>query len=284
MNFFSKKCLVCVRGPPLPTEGILLGMPSSPSPSLDTHTFLLTVSTKGDISPECIKTLVKHFRSVTVHAYVVTEHGESGKLHLHGVLVYKEPRNPKKLHENLWDRQVKPHHPDSIGRYAVKFQVCPGHDWYDTYLQKECDATVVLDTYDREAVTPYFPTAAVQQVLVELHQAKGKKSCNEWWDKHSSAWEGSAFENTPEGAACYFKQCFLDGSVNRIKRQRDLVDAARGLWEHRNRIVTLSEREIWMLKQLEDGPSFECHGVSGGAPGDSKRLWKDKDFRDPPSI
>lgn len=218
---------------------------------------MLTVSTKGDISPECIESLVKHIDSTTVYCYVVTEHGESGKLHLHAVLVYKKDRQSKKLHENIWERQVKPHHPDSIGRIAVKVQVCPGHDWYDTYLKKESECSVVLARYPREAVTPYFPTAAVQQALVELHQAKGKKSCNEWWDKHAAAWTDTTYVNTPEGAHEYLEFCWLNGTSPRITDPRRSTQIAMGLFRHRNRLISCTERVSWLLKQLEDGPSYD---------------------------
>jgi len=245
-------------------EGSPLGMSSPSSPSLSTRAFLLTISTKNDISPECIASLKKHIKNTTVHAYVVTEHGSTGKLHLHAVLIYKDSRLSKKLHENLWDRYVKPHHPESIGSVAVKVQVCPGHDWYDTYLQKEQDSTVVLDTYSREEVTPYFPDATVQQALLELHQAKGKKSCNEWWDKHVQAWSDTSFTDTPDGALCYFKSCWLDGSTARVTDPRRSTQLARGLYEHRHKIVTCTERELFLLKQLEEGPSYEVPGSIRG--------------------
>lgn len=241
-----------------------MGMPSPSSPSLKTHTFSLTVSVKGDISPECIKSLKNHIEGSTLYAYVVTEHGKNGQLHLHAVLVYKGPRLWNKIRENIWERYVKEYHPDSVGSVAVKVQVCPGHDWYDEYLQKEDDATVVLDTYVREAVTPYFPSAAVQQALVELHQAKGKKSCNEWWDKHVKAWSECPFTDTPDGALCYLKQCWLDGTSPRITDPRRSTQIARGLFEHRHRIVTCTEREQFLLKQLEEGPSYEVSGSIRG--------------------
>lgn len=240
-------------------EGSPLGMPSPSSPSLNTRAFLLTISTKDDISPACIASLKKHIKNTTVHAYVVTEHGSTGKLHLHAVLVYKESRLSKKLHENLWDRYVKPHHPDSIGHVAVKVQVCPGHDWYDTYLQKEQDATVVLDTYSREEVTPYFPDATVQQALLELHQAKGKKSCNDWWDKHVQSWTESTFVNTPEGAHEYMENSWLNGTSPRITDPRRSSQIAFGLYRHRNKLVACTERVSFLLKQLEDGPSFDAN-------------------------
>lgn len=236
-------------------------MPSVPHPSLDTRAFLVTVSTKGDISPECVKDLVKHWSKTTAQAYAVTEHGDSGKLHLHAVVLYKESRSSRKIHENLWDRYVKKHHPDSIGKFAIKVQVCPGNKWYDEYLQKEADCTIVLDTYDREAAEEYFPTAAVQEALMATGDRKGVSAgCNQWWDKHVTAWMASAFTDTPEGALCYMKQCWRDGTSPIIKDPRHSTHVARALYEHRHKIVTCTERERFLLKQLEDGPAYDVPG------------------------
>jgi len=237
-------------------------MPSVPQPSLNTRAFLLTVSTKGDISPECIKALASHFCKTTDYAYVVTEHGDTGKLHLHAVLLYKDPRHSKKLHENIWDRYVKPHHPDSIGKVAVKVQVCPGNKWYDDYLKKETDCTVVMDSYDREAAESYFPSPEVQEVLMAAGNRKSvSSSCNQWWDKHVAAWIESPFTNTPDGALCYMKQCWRNGTSPIIKDPRHSTHVARALYEHRNVIVTCTERELFLLKQLEEGPTYDVPGT-----------------------
>lgn len=245
------------RGPPRTVEGNTLGMPSVPHPSLDTRSFLLTVSTKGDISDDCVKSIVKHIKSTTVHAYVVTEHGESGKLHLHAVMIYKDPRSSKKLHENIWERQVKTFHPDSIGRIAVKVQVCPGNDWYDTYLQKEQDHTVHLDTYDREAVQEYFPEPAVQEALMAKSGPKGVACA--WLEQDVGTWTTSTFENTPEGALMYLKhRMFVLRNMIPISDPRKRTEKALMYWEYRNQNISPSEREIFLLKQLQDGPSYDA--------------------------
>lgn len=237
-------------------------MPSTLNPQLETKTFLVTVSTKGDVSQECVKALVKHWSKTTVHAYAVTEHGETGKLHLHAVLVYKDHRMSKKLHENFWERYVKPNgHEDSIPKYAVKVQVCPGNRWYDEYLKKEADCTVVLDTYDREAAEAYFPSQAVQEALVELGDRKGVSTgCNSWYDAQVAAWVAGPFDDTPEGALCHMKQTWRDGTSMIIKDPRHSTHTARALYEHRHKIVTCTERERFLLKQLEDGPCYDVPG------------------------
>jgi len=244
-------------------------MPSLPHPSLDTRAFLLTISTKGDISDECVSAVVKHIKATTKHAYVVTEHGESGKRHLHAVMLYKDPRTAKKLHENIWDRQVKPFHSDSIGRVAVKVQVCPGNTWYDEYLKKETDVQIHLDTYDREAALEFFPTEAVQEALMAKHEQKGL-ACP-WLEQDTGTWATSTFENTPEGALMYLNhRMYVLKNMVPIADPRKITEKALMYWKYRNGVISPSERELWLLKQLQDGPSYDvprpARGPESSAP------------------
>lgn len=249
--------------PPPATDDYLLGMSSAHHSSLSTRAFLLTVSVKGDISDDCQKSLVKHIRATTVHAYVVTEHGESGKLHLHAVLLYKDPRCTKILQSNVWERQVKKFHPDSIGKIAVKVQVCPGNKWYDEYLQKEQDCTVLLDTYDREAALDFFPTEAVQESLMATHKLKGF-ACP-WLEQDIGTWAGGAFENSPEGALIYLNhRMYVLKNMVPIADPRKITEKALMYWKYRNGVVSPTERELFLLKQLQDGPSYDVPTIRRG--------------------
>jgi len=238
-------------------EGAPLGTPSSSTtltltrPNLretfETRTFLLTVSVPGDISDDCVKGLVKYIRRATVHAYAVTEQGESNRRHFHAVMVYKDVMLAKKIRENIWDRMVKPHHPDAKGFVAVKVQVCPGHDWYDTYLQKEKDCQVHLDTYDRDKITDFFPTVAVQEAL----QAKAvtAKHAAPWLSIDVDVWSSMAFENTPEGALSYLKhRMFVARDMVPIADKRKLCEKAFMYYEYRNGIVEPTVDELRRLK------------------------------------
>jgi len=234
-----------------------LGMSSiSHSSNLETRAFHVTISTRDDVSPECIKELVKHFSKTTDYAYAVTEHGESGKLHLHAVLLYKKSRSSGKLHANLWDRYVKPHHPDSKGRYAVKVQVCPGNKWYDEYLKKEADCTVVLDTYDRDASDEYFPSPVVQEALMEAGKRKGLPA--PYIEDHVTAWVASSFENSPEGALTYLQHCmYVAKTMVPLDDLRRLTSKSVMYWKYRNGICVPTERESYMLRQLVEGPTYD---------------------------
>lgn len=244
---------------------------------------MITISTRGDVSAETQDLFIKWVKKTSEMGYVVAETGESDKRHLHAVVLFKDPRLSKKLHENIWDRFVKPYHPDSIGRVAVKVQVCPGNDWYNEYLKKETGVEVLYDAYDPADAESYFPTREVQEALMATKKCTGV-ACPHL-EHDITTWTGSPFENSPEGALCYLKdRMFVVKNMVPIADPRKLAEKAHMYWQYRNGINTPTEREMFLLKQLREGPSFEVHPVGGGAPGDSKRMWKDKDFRDPPSI
>lgn len=266
-----------------------MGMPSFSLPSkLDTRTFLLTVSVREDISPECQEAIVKWARKNTHMNHIVLERGENAKLHLHAVLIFKDPRLSKKIHENVWDRFVKRYHSDSIGKYAVKVQVCPGNDWFNTYLQKESDVEVLSSNYDPAEAEAYFPTSEVQTVL--MAQGGGEstpKNCNAWWDWIIDAWSKSDFPNEPAGALSQLSVMMDENKIRVMKDDRCLTDTAYALWRRRNKIVAPSPHQLMLLRRKDQDYSYECPGpvpVGGGAPGNSKKMWCAKDFSKDPSI
>lgn len=214
---------------------------------LNTKTFLMTVSVPGDISTECVTAISKWVRKTTVHAYVVTERGESDRAHLHACLVYKEPREPRKIRDNVWARFVKVFHSDAKPNIAVKVQVMPGHDWYDTYLQKECDKDVHVDTYDREKITDYFPPAAVQEELQT--RAAASKVAAPHILKDVTLWESLVqFDNTPLGALEYLRhRMFVLRDMIPIADDRKLTDKAYIYWCYRNKVITASANQIRLL-------------------------------------
>lgn len=159
--------------------------------------FNLTVSVKEDISDECVKAVVKWIKKNALHAFVVLEQ-ETSKRHLHAALFFKDPRSSKKLRENIWDRQVKPHHPTSIGRVAVHLQASPGRKWLDEYLLKEDSRDLLLDTLpdEKDELTPFFPSAETQAALmaakdkvVDVFYATHEVVYKEWL--HENVWVSS---------------------------------------------------------------------------------------------
>lgn len=260
-NYFNKKKKKHVldqtsEAGPLGTASFL--MPQE----LETHAFQLTVSVKGDLSPECQEELVKFIRKNTVMHYIVIEFGESNRRHMHALLVYKAPRVSRKIQTNVWERFVKPYHSDSLPRYAVKVQVCPGNDWYDEYLRKDGSREVLSDTWNREDACSYFPSQPVQEALMVTSKMSGV-ACP-WLDKDILAWSASTFENTPEGALMFLKsRMFVEKNMVPIQDLRKRTEKAVMYWEYRNGVISPSERELFLLKQLQDGPAYDAPTVRG---------------------
>lgn len=255
---------------PKNVEAVPLGSASklqASSTRLAIRAFLLTVSVKGDLSKDSEDKIVKWIRKNALMFYAVAETGESGRRHLHACLVFKDPRDPKQLKDNVWHRFVKDHHPDSLPRIAVKVQACPGNKWYDEYLKKEKDVDVLLDNWNREEAEDYFPTEQTQQALRTLASRKGE-ACP-WLTEDVLNWEQSTFENTPEGAGMYLKhRMYVARNMVPIGDPKKLAEKAVVYWNYRNRVFSLSERELWMIKQNQDGPSYDpvCRASNSAAP------------------
>lgn len=236
---------------------------------LETKSFLLTVSVKGDLSVESEEKVVKYLRKNTLMHHAVIEMGEHHRRHLHACFIYKEGCHKHKVQNNVWTRFVKPYHEDSIGKFAVKVQVCPGNKWYHEYLQKEQDVQVLSTNWDPSAAEEHFPTPAVQEAL-QAKASINKTACPAV-EARVIEWSTSSFENTPEGAAMFIKHCMnVAKTMVPISDKRKLVEKARMYYEYRNGITFLTERELWLLKQLDDGPSYDvptlARAPNGAAP------------------
>jgi len=167
------------------SEGQALDSPSTLSPQVITRTFLLTVSVKGDLSEESYTKITNYVKKCK-YGYVVLETA-ANKIHLHACLAFETHRNESKLRENIWDRYVKKHHPDSIGEVAVKMSVQYNHTWYDEYLSKEEERRVLYDNYDRDAITSLFPDAHTQDILQSAGKHVPRGPCATMLD-HESRW------------------------------------------------------------------------------------------------
>lgn len=249
--------------------------------NFETKSFLLTVSVKGDLSIECEEALVKYLRKNTLMHHVVIEHGASGKRHLHACFIFKRSQHRHKVENNLHERFVKPFHADSPQRFATKVQVCPGNDWYTSYLVKEQDVQVLSSTWDPATAVAHFPTQQVQEAL----QAKSKMASvsSPHIEKRVAEWIASSFENSPEGSLRFLKHCmYVDKSMIPIADPRKLTEKAFMHYQYRNGVTDPTERELWLLKQLQEGPSYDgsvCHHPVGNPTG-SQKLWSEKVFKD----
>lgn len=159
--------------------------------------FNLTVSVRENISDACIKALKTFIKKVCLWYYIVLERGESGKLHMHACLFFKDSRDKKKLRENIWDRFVKPYHSTSIGRIAVHIQAMPGTKWIDEYLLKEEGVEVLEQVLPpaKADLEEFIPTQEVQDMLIKAAE-KEQKSTDPFYAMHEVAYKQWLHENT----------------------------------------------------------------------------------------
>lgn len=155
--------------------------------------FNLTVSVKEDISDECVRAIKKWLTKNVKWVHCVVEQ-EASKRHLHAALFFETPRDKKKLRENLWDRQVKPFHPTSIGRIAVHLQASPGRKWIDEYMSKEDNVEVVMTHMpeDTTELDGYFPSEETQAILMSAKD----KVVDAFYATHEVVYKEWLHENT----------------------------------------------------------------------------------------
>lgn len=208
--------------------------------------FNLTVSVKEDISDECVRAIKKWLTKNVTYVHCVLEQ-ETSKRHLHAAIYFKEPRDKKKLRENLWDRQVKPFHPTSIGRVAVQIQAAPGRKWIDEYLQKENNVEVILSILpeDRSELDEYYPDEETQVMLrsakdktVDVFYATHEVVYKEWL--HENTWSSST-----QTAHEYFSmRMFVRKDMRVIADSRRVHQMAVALHKYATETYKLTNLEI----------------------------------------
>ena len=135
--------------------------------------FLITVSFRTDINDECIKWIKKYLGNNAKYHYTVVEHGESGVAHLHTIFYTDEAKNGADIKNQWWKALDPKQNDDSKRKYAIKVNVCHDQTWYDEYLKKENDCTIITDEWPRDetVLTSYYPDEATQKALQAIGKA-----------------------------------------------------------------------------------------------------------------
>jgi len=231
---------------------------------LNQSTFQMTISPKGDVSPECESALIKWIKKTTSYAYVVAERGKNGQRHLHMCLAFEAPRSKQCMQEDTWKFRVKKWHGDSVGKYAVVVTTMYDHRWYDEYLKKESEVEVLYDEYDRDAVSKLFPAPEVQQLLIE---SKGKKVCDTYMHEHCLLWTETSLPVSVAGALQYLRErMFKEKSMMVIQDERRVRQLALALYRYRSCDVSTSvEDDEWLNRCDPVRGSLYIHGQQSAA-------------------
>lgn len=208
--------------------------------------FNLTVSVRGDITDECVKAIKKWLTKNATYVHCVVEQ-ETSKRHLHAAMFFKEPRDKKKMRENLWARQVKPFHPTSVGSAACQVQAAPGRKWIDEYLHKEDTVERVLSVLpdDLDDLNEYYPDEATQQMLmaakdktVDVFYATHEVVYKEWL--HENTWSSS----TQTAHEYFCMRMFVRKDMRVIADSRRVHQMAVALHKYSTETYKLTNLEI----------------------------------------
>lgn len=208
---------------------------------LEIQAFLVTLSPKEDIEDRVVQAMLKWLKQHCIMSYAVIEHGRSGKKHLHALMITKEPREKKRLHDDFW-RKVARYHPTSIGSIAVKVQTAPGNDWYHDYLRKEEGVEIIKNDWDAERAERYFPTPEEQAFLMAAYK---NKSVNAYYEDLKTKWIAMYPEDdTYESAIRFIHRRMFDGDMRAIVDDRKVCQLA--MYLHRFRKNEVEPTEVHM--------------------------------------
>lgn len=204
--------------------------------------YQLTISTKGDVSDQTVKSVKKWLTKKCQYVYAVIEYG-AGKKHLHAAMYFKDPQDKKNLRDYVWSKLVRPYHPDSVGSIAVVIQVMPGDKWVKEYLHKEKDCEVLINDLplppedgghdDDETLNNFYPTQEQQDALMA---AKGKEFPGDKFlnahELHYRKWlDDKGYQASTIGNATqYWLWCVnFDRSMPRMRDSRSYVNMGLAL-------------------------------------------------------
>lgn len=135
--------------------------------SVPLRSLKVTLSVKGDICDETVKRFCKWASKATM--YHVVEEFTNDRRHVHALLCYEKAVLAASVQENVYKRFVKPFHPDSIGKFAVKVNANYDNKWITSYLSKETSTKVIVSQYDACREADYYPPKEVQLLLQNVN-------------------------------------------------------------------------------------------------------------------
>jgi hypothetical protein len=79
---------------------------------------------------------------------------------------------------------------------------------------------------------------------------------NQEWERDTAKWVSSEFENSPEGALGFLRDCmYVKCNMKRLKANGTWIkNKALNLWRYRNKIINVSASELKYLAKLKGKP------------------------------
>ena len=76
-----------------------------------------------------------------------------------------------------------------------------------------------------------------------------------WLEQDVATWTGSTFEDTPQ---------YVAKNMVPIADPRKITEKVLVYWKYRHGVVSPTERELFLLKQLQDGPAYDVPVIRRG--------------------
>lgn len=214
--------------------------------------FNLTISTKDDVSDDTVKKVTRWITKSCSHFLVVCEN-DTGKRHLHAALFFSEPKDKKKLRENIWQRYVKDNHPTSIGKFAVHMQASPGAKWVSDYLHKDANKEEIAASlpFDLHDLDEFYPCVDEQALLmkatdkvVDVFYANHEATYKEWLS------ENSWFSSTQTAHEYFCMRMFVAKDMRVIADSRRVHQMSVALHKYSVESYKLTNLEISIDKSF----------------------------------
>ena len=146
------------------------------APKYHLQAFKFTFSFKTDLPTEVIDYVKNWLKNNADYHYSVTEHGNSGVLHMHNLVYTKKRKCHGDIKLVFWRALKKYAELDGSEQFCcIQINAAFNAEWRDKYLQKEVDHTVITDVWPADGntgVTKYYPDAATQKALEAIGKAK----------------------------------------------------------------------------------------------------------------
>lgn len=216
------------------------------------HTWLCTISPKGDIDNECAQLLLRYFVKKCHFIYCVLETSDTGKLHLHASVCFKKQNSEKNIKDSCW-KIVHKYHSDAVRSVAVDLHVQYDHRWKDSYLVKTDTCQVLFDNYNHEEVQKFFPSPEQQAALVRVTQTRrGDHALDPFWSKLLKGFEEYTSETSYTSALEYLRYgMYVSYQLRIVRDPRTLCQMADVLRRLRTKDISPSAEDIrWYNQQM----------------------------------
>jgi len=137
---------------------------------------------------------------------------KSGKVHLHACCIWEKEVRGDNIARTIGKNYILYQKDQSNLRFAIKINVLYDDKWYQEYLRKDPNRTVLKDDWDPDAVGQYYPSKEVQEDCQRIGEAAKSRNANLDMCEAFSQWcdEGNIERNDAISVAEWCKRWHTD--------------------------------------------------------------------------